>query len=243
MKIAANVIKIREEIEAAARSAGRTPEAVRLIAVSKTKPVSDMLEAYAAGQTDFGENYVQEVLEKAPELPDDVRLHFIGHLQTNKVGKIIDKAYMIHSVDSLRLAEEIEKQAAKRGIELVKILLEVNIAEEESKFGFRAAEIPGAVREIAQTCPHICIRGLMTSAPITEDPEENAPYFAAMKKLLEAINEMITDDTEGIFAAAGTKKLTELSMGMSGDYIPAVREGATMVRIGTAVFGARDYHR
>ncbi|MDO4265617.1 MAG: YggS family pyridoxal phosphate-dependent enzyme [Eubacteriales bacterium] len=243
MKIAANVLRIREEIESAALSAGRAPEAVRLIAVSKTKPVSDMLEAYSAGQKEFGENYVQEVLEKAPELPDDARIHFIGHLQTNKVGKIIDKAYMIHSVDSLRLAQEIEKQAAKRAIERVQILLEVNIAEEESKFGFRAAEVTAAVREIAECCPHICIRGLMTSAPITEEPEENAPYFAAMRKLLEAVNEMIAADADGIFRETGTKPLTELSMGMSGDYIPAVREGATMVRIGTAVFGARDYHR
>ena len=241
--VAENVEKVKKRIAEAAARSGRDPGAVRLIAVSKTKPVSDMLDAYADGVRDFGENYVQELTEKRPLLPDDVRLHFIGHLQTNKAGKTLDCACMIHSVDSLHLAAELEKQAAKRGLQAFPILLEVNIAEEDSKFGFSSAETLPAVLEIAKRCPHLCVRGLMTSAPITEDAETNRVYFAAMRKLLEAANRMIEQDEAGVFRAAGTGPLSELSMGMTGDYIVAVEEGATMVRVGTAIFGARNYHK
>ena len=241
--VAEHVENVKKRIAEAAAHAGRDAAAVRLIAVSKTKPVSDMLDAYADGVRDFGENYVQELTEKRPQLPDDVRLHFIGHLQTNKAGKVLDCAVMIHSVDSLHLAKELEKQAAKRNLSGFPLLLEVNIAEEESKFGFTAAETLPAVTEIAKDCPHLAVRGFMTSAPITENAETNRKYFAAMRKLLEAANEMIQEDEAGVFRAAGTKPLTELSMGMTGDYTVAVEEGATLVRVGTAIFGARDYHK
>ena len=241
--VAANVEKVKAAIREAAARSGRDADTVKLIAVSKTKPVSDMLDAYADGVRDFGENYVQELTAKRPQLPEDARLHFIGHLQTNKTGKVLDCAVMIHSVDSLHLAKELEKQAVKRNMSGFPILLEVNIAEEDSKFGFSASETLPAVLEIAKNCPHLAVRGLMTSAPITEDPESNRGYFAAMRKLLDAANGMIEADETGVFRAAGTKKLTELSMGMTGDYITAVEEGATMVRVGTAIFGARDYHK
>lgn len=241
--VAANVERVKAVIREAAARAGRSADEVRLIAVSKTKPVPDMLDAYADGVRDFGENYVQELVEKRPQLPEDARLHFIGHLQTNKAGKVVERACMIHSVDSLHLAKELEKQAAKRSIAHFPILLEVNIAEEESKFGFSAAETLPAIAAIAESCPHLSVRGLMTSAPITEEPETNRPYFAAMRKLLLAANEMIAADETGVFRASGTEALTELSMGMTGDYVVAVEEGATMVRVGTAIFGARDYHK
>lgn len=227
----------------AAKRAGRGKDSVRLIAVSKTKPVSDMRAAYAEGVRDFGENYVQEVLLKAPELPADARLHFIGHLQTNKAGKIVDKVCMIHSVDSLRLCAELEKQAEKKGVLALPILFEVNIANEASKFGFAAEEVLPAVRELARNYAHLKLRGFMTSAPVTEHPEENRKYFAAMKKLLSEANEMIAADADGSFQRAGTEPLTELSMGMTGDFEPAIEEGATFVRIGTAIFGAREYSR
>lgn len=224
MSILENVQAVRARIAVACERSGRDASSVRLIAVSKTKPVSDMLEAYAAGCRDFGENYVQEILEKDGQLPADARIHMIGHLQTNKVGKIVDKVAEIHAVDSLHLAREIEKQAAKRNIPAVKVLLEVNVAEEASKFGFAYDEIGDVLAELQGTCPHLEVLGLMTSAPMTEAPEENRIYF---RKLREA---------------AQQNGLRELSMGMTGDFEVAVEEGATMVRIGTAIFGARDYN-
>lgn len=223
MSIAENVQAVKARIAAACERAGRDAASVRLIAVSKTKPVSAMQEAYAAGCREFGENYVQEILEKEGQLPSDAHIHMIGHLQTNKVGKIVDKVAEIHAVDSLRLAREIEKQAAKRNLPPVKVLLEVNVAEEASKFGFSYDEIEGALSELRASCPHVEVLGLMTSAPLTEEPEENRKYF---RKLREA---------------AERNKLPELSMGMTGDFEVAVEEGATMVRVGTAIFGARDY--
>lgn len=240
-QIAEHLTQVRERIRAAAERVGRRPEDVRLIAVSKTKPLPALLEAYEAGVRDFGENYVQEILEKAPALPADARIHMIGHLQTNKAGKIAGLVSMIHSIDSLHLLEKLSREAEKQGLTSLSVLLEVNIAAEETKFGFSAEEVLPVIREAAVRFPRLMIRGLMTSAPITENAETNRPYFAAMKKLLLVANEMIREDREGVFARAHMEPLTELSMGMTGDFEAAVEEGATMVRIGTAIFGARDY--
>lgn len=221
--IAEHVEAVRKKIETACARSGRDPHDVRLIAVSKTKPVGDMQEAYAAGCREFGENYVQEILEKYGQLPADAKIHMIGHLQTNKVGKIIGKTALIHAVDSLHLAEAIEKQAAKHLQQPIPVLLEVNAAQEESKFGFFLDEVETAVRTIRETCPHVKVDGLMTSAPYTLDPESNRIYFRKLKEAAEA------------------NGLKELSMGMTGDYEVAVEEGATLVRVGTAIFGARNY--
>ncbi len=216
---------IYKNIEEARRRGEKASKEVRLIAVSKTKPVEEMLEAYEYGVRDFGENYVQEITAKYDSIPSDARIHMIGHLQTNKVAKIIDKVYMIHSVDSVKLLKEIEKQSVKYNIACMPILLEVNVAKEESKFGFNTDELENILKLAADECPHICVRGFMTSAPITEDQETNRIYFHELRSLAENF------------------ELPELSMGMTGDYIVAVEEGATMVRIGTAIFGKREYNK
>ncbi len=193
----------------------------KLIAVSKTKPVSDILEAYEAGIKDFGENHVQEILEKKDKLPTDIRWHMIGHLQTNKVKDIVDKVYLIHSVDSVKLAKEIDKQAKKKDL-VVNILLELNIALEESKYGFSVEELDDAIKEIS-SLDNVCIKGLMCVAPYTPTPEDNRVYFKEMNELKKKYN------------------LEILSMGMSNDYIIADEEGSTYVRVGTKIFGERDY--
>lgn len=216
---------IYKNIEEARIRGERASEDVKLIAVSKTKPAEDMLKAYEYGIRDFGENYVQEIVAKYDSIPADARIHMIGHLQTNKVSKIIDKVYMIHSVDSAKLLKEIEKQASKYGVACMPVLLEVNVAKEESKFGFNTDELDGILKLAMEECPHISVRGFMTSAPITDEQELNRIYFHELKNLAEKYG------------------LPELSMGMTGDYIVAVEEGATMVRIGTAIFGERDYSK
>ena len=193
----------------------------KLIAVSKTKPVSDIMEAYEVGIRDFGENHVQEILEKKGKLPDDIRWHMIGHLQTNKVKDIVDKVYLIHSVDSVKLAKEIDKQAKKKGL-VVNILLEINVALEESKYGFKVEELDDAIKEIS-SLDNVCIKGLMCVAPYTPTPEDNRVYFKEMNRLKNKY------------------KLEILSMGMSNDYLIADEEGSTYVRIGTKIFGERDY--
>lgn len=226
-----NLEEVEENIRKACERAGRDPKEVTLIAVSKTKPVSDVQEAYDCGIRDFGENWVQELTEKIPVLPDDIRWHMIGHLQRNKVKYIIDKAAMIHSVDSVRLAEEIQKQAEKKDVEM-DILLEVNIAQEESKFGFKADEVEEAVKEISGL-NRVHIKGLMTSAPFVENGEENRRYFRAMKELSVDLMKKNIDNVD----------MNVLSMGMTADYITAVEEGATMVRVGTAIFGQRNYNK
>ena len=207
------------------------PKGVKLLAVSKTKPISDILEAYDAGIRDFGENKVQELTAKYEALPKDIHWHMIGHLQTNKVKYIIDKVAMIHSVDSLRLAETIEKEAAKKDV-IVPILIEVNVAQEESKFGLKPEEVLPFIEKIAGFS-HIQIKGLMTIAPYVQNPEENRPVFRQLKKLSVDI------------AAKNINNVTMsvLSMGMTGDYQVAVQEGATMVRVGTGIFGERDYSK
>lgn len=220
---------VEEEIRKACEKAGRRREEVTLIAVSKTNPAEAVREAYAAGQLDFGENKAQEMVAKKAECPDGVRWHFIGNLQKNKVKYVVGNAVMIHSVSSVPLAAEIERIAAKKGL-TVSVLAEVNIADEATKHGIGRAEAVELVKAMGEM-PHLSVKGLMCIAPPVDDPEENRPYFAAMRKLLDEINAM---DLPGV-------QLKELSMGMSGDYAVAVEEGATFVRVGTALFGARNY--
>lgn len=222
-----NLDQVRETINAACIRAGRRPEEVTLIAVSKTKPVPMLEEAYAAGTRDFGENKVQEILAKKPELPQDIRWHMIGHLQRNKVSQVIGNAVMIHSVDSLRLARQIEAEAAKKKVD-VDILLEVNVAREESKYGFMLEEVEDAVMAI-KDFPHVHIKGLMTIAPFVDNPEENRGIF---KKLFEFAVDIGRKNIDNVTMGV-------LSMGMTGDYEVAVEEGATMVRVGTGTFGIR----
>lgn len=222
-----NLAQVRRHMEEACRRAGRQTDEVTLIAVSKTKPVSMLMEAYEAGARDFGENKVQEILEKRPEIPADARFHMIGHLQRNKVRQVIDQVTLIHSVDSLRLAEQIEHEAAKKELH-ADILLEVNVAREESKFGFFLEEVENALREISKY-PHITVKGLMTIAPYVEDPEENRDIF---KKLNQVFIDMKSKNIDN-------SNMSVLSMGMTGDYQVAIEEGSTMIRVGTGIFGAR----
>lgn len=221
-KVAGNILK-------ACETSGRNPEEVTLIAVSKTKPVSMLQEIYDHGCRDFGENKVQELVEKYEVLPKDIKWHLIGHLQRNKVKYVVDKAALIHSVDSLKLAEEISKEALKKNVE-VDILIEVNVAEEESKFGAKAEDTVELVSQIAKL-PGIHIKGLMTIAPYVENPEDNRQYFAQLRQLSVDISAKNIDNVT----------MNVLSMGMTGDYETAVSEGATLVRVGTGIFGERHY--
>lgn len=219
--------EVRERVRTACLKSGRNPSEVTLIAVSKTKPVSMIQEAYKWGARDFGENKVQEITAKKPELPGDVCWHMIGHLQRNKVSQVIGKAVLIHSVDSIRLAQQIETEAAKQGID-VDILLEVNVAREESKYGFFMEEVEEAILTIKEF-PHVHIKGLMTIAPFVEHPEENREIF---KKLFEFAVDIGKKNIDNVTMGV-------LSMGMTGDYQIAIEEGATMVRVGTGIFGTR----
>ncbi len=225
-----NLKKVEENIAAACRKAGRDRSEVTLIAVSKTKPVDMLQTVYDQNIREFGENKVQEMCEKMEVLPKDIHWHMIGHLQTNKVKYIVGKTALIHSVDSLHLAKEIEKQATKNNV-IVPILIEVNIAEEKSKFGIHKEETIALVREIAQM-EHVHIRGLMTIAPYVENPEDNRPYFRAIRQLSVDIKQENIDNVD----------MDVLSMGMTGDYMVAIEEGATIVRVGTGIFGERQYH-
>lgn len=221
--------EVEKRIQAACDRAGRKREEVTLIAVSKTKPVETLQEAYDLGVRIFGENKVQELTAKYEALPKDIHWHMIGHLQTNKVKYIIDKAELIHSVDSLKLAETIEKEAAKHDL-IADILVEVNVAEEKSKFGMKMEEVIPFVEKVS-AFPHVRVRGLMTIAPFVEDPEENRSIFADLHKLYIDIKKKNHDnDTVSV-----------LSMGMTNDYEVAIEEGATMVRVGTGIFGVRNY--
>lgn len=222
-----NIRQVEERISKACGRSGRPVSDVTLIAVTKTKPIEMLMEAYEAGSRDFGENKVQEIVSKAPQLPDDIRWHMIGRLQKNKVRQVIDKVVMIHSVDSLALAEQIEKEAAKKEL-VMDILLEVNVAMEESKTGFSIDETADAVSKIAKF-PHIRIKGLMTIAPFVENSEENRDIF---KKLYQLCVDIKSKNIDNVTMAV-------LSMGMTGDYETAIEEGATMIRVGTGIFGAR----
>ena len=222
--------EVEERIQEACRRAGRDRSDVTLIAVSKTKPAEVLKEAYDLGIRVFGENKVQELTEKYEVLPKDIRWHMIGHLQTNKVKYIADKVELIHSVDSLKLAETIEKEAAKRN-RTIDILVEVNVAEEESKFGLKVEEVIPFIEKVAGFS-HINVRGLMTIAPFVENPEKNRSVFADLRKLSVDITEKNIDNVN----------VSILSMGMTNDYEVAIEEGATMVRVGTGIFGARNYN-
>ncbi len=226
-----NLAAVEQKIQAACARAGRSRNEVTLIAVSKTKPVEMLAEVYDAGIRDFGENKPQELRDKHPQLPGDIRWHMIGHLQRNKIKYIIDKVCMIHSVDSVRLAQAIDEAAGKLGI-VMPVLVEVNVAGEESKDGIRPEETEDFVREIS-VLPNIRVEGLMTIAPYTENPEENRPYFRKLSKLCVDIKEKNIDNVS----------MCSLSMGMTGDYEIAIEEGATMVRVGTGIFGERFYPR
>ena len=224
-----NLEEVRKNISEACERTGRNPSEVTLLAVSKTKPVEMIRECMEAGQRAFGENYVQEIEEKYAVLGKTADWHMIGHLQRNKVKYIIDKVSLIHSVDSLRLAEQIQKEAEKHSINMG-VLLEVNVAHEESKWGFTLDETIDAIKAVS-TLPNVHVRGLMTSAPITEDAETNREYFRELRQLYDHIAAMKIPNVD----------MQVLSMGMTGDYVVAVEEGSTMVRVGTGIFGARDY--
>lgn len=224
-----NYNHVLNQVNAACENVNRNKDEVTLIAVSKTKPSSDIQELYDYGVRDFGENKVQELTSKYEELPKDIRWHLIGHLQTNKVKYIVDKVYMIHSVDSVKLAREIEKEAAKKNVN-VNILVQVNVANEDTKFGLDNSEVIKIVEEIA-TLPHLRIKGLMTIAPFVDDGEENRKYFNQLKQLSVDIKAKNIDNV----------CMDMLSMGMSGDFETAIEEGATHVRVGTSIFGVRNY--
>lgn len=226
-----NLSVVEENIKKACEKAGRDRNEVTLIAVSKTKPVEMLKEVYDTGIRNFGENKVQEMCEKMDVLPKDIKWHMIGHLQRNKVKYIAGRTELIHSVDTYRLAEEINIQAKKKNI-IIPILVEVNIAGEESKFGTSAEDAMLLVEDISKL-ENVRIKGLMTIAPYVEDAEENRPYFRKIKQLAVDIANKNIDNVS----------MEILSMGMTGDYMVAIEEGSTMVRVGTGIFGARNYNK
>ena len=226
-----NLAQVEKNIELACKKAGRDRSEVTLIAVSKTKPVEMIQEIYDEGIRDFGENKVQELDQKMPVMPEDIKWHMIGHLQRNKVKYIAGKVTLIHSVDTYRLAEEINIQAKKKNV-IIPILIEVNIAQEESKFGTSKEDAILLVEEISKL-ENVRIKGLMAIAPNVSDPEENRLYFRGIKQLSVDIRNKNIDNVS----------MDILSMGMTGDYMVAIEEGATMVRVGTGIFGERNYNK
>ena len=231
MSIRENIAYINQLKAEAAQRSGRQGEDVLLVAVTKLHDVDEINEAIDCGITDIGENKVQEIMDKYEHVKP-VRWHLIGHLQTNKVKYIIDKVSMIHSVDSLRLAEEINKRAKQHGLTM-DILIQVNSAEEESKFGITTEETGQMIRDILDTCENIRIRGLMCIAPFEENPEDARVYFAEVKKLYDEYGRMEHPNLDFRY----------LSMGMSGDFHVAIEEGSNLIRVGTSIFGARDYSK
>ncbi len=226
--IAANIEKINIRIEQACRKAERHPEEVRLIAVSKVKPAELIEAAYRAGQKLFGESYVQEFRDKSPLVTAPVEWHFIGGLQSNKVKYLRGKVAMIHSVDRLSLAEEISRQWGKIDA-TVAITVQVNVGDELTKSGCAPEELEDLIKAVAQL-PHLKVCGLMCLPPHSDDPEEVRPFFRQLRELAEQVDRLQLPNVE----------MTELSMGMSGDFEVAIEEGATLVRVGTAIFGARS---
>lgn len=224
-----NLQEVNQVLINSCEKAGRAVSDVVLIAVSKTKPIEMLTEAYECGCRHFGENKVQELTEKYEVMPKDIKWHMIGHLQRNKVKYIVDKVYLIHSVDSVKLAEEISKEAQKKKV-TVSVLIEVNAAGEESKFGIRPEEAEEVIRQIA-LLPGVAIKGLMTIAPYVDNPEDNRQYFAQLKQLSVDISKKNIDNVS----------MSVLSMGMTGDYAVAIEEGATFIRVGTGIFGERQY--
>ena len=231
MSVCENYLAVEEKVKEACRRAGRSRDEVTLIAVSKTKPMSMIEELLPLGVVDFGENKVQELTAKEEALPSHIRWHMIGHLQRNKVKYIVDKAFLIHSVDSLRLAEAISQEAGKKNV-TANILIEVNVAGEDSKCGVRPEET-AALAEAISKLPNISVKGLMTIAPFVENAEENREVFRNLRKLSVDIEEKKFNNVT----------MAVLSMGMTGDYEVAIEEGATMVRVGTGIFGERDYSK
>ncbi|WP_395744557.1 YggS family pyridoxal phosphate-dependent enzyme [Prosthecobacter sp.] len=220
---------IRDRIAAAAQRCGRDPASVELLAVSKTFPVEAIREAMDAGQLLFGENKVQEILLKAPQLPAEVQWHLIGHLQSNKVRKVLPHVRAIHSVDSLDLARDVDRIAGELGL-MAKVYLEVNLAEEGSKHGFGVEEVRANL-EALRALKRLEIQGLMCIPPFDEEAEKSRPYFVQLRELREELEQR------------GGAPLPLLSMGMSHDFEIAVEEGATMVRVGSAIFGERTYSK
>lgn len=225
-----NLKAVEAKMLEACKRSGRKREDVTLVAVSKTKPVEMLEEAYEDGIRVFGENKVQELVMKEDVLPKDIHWHMIGHLQRNKVKQLVGKAAYIHSVDSLRLAKQIQDEYAKHN-QTAHILVEVNVAKEDTKFGVMPEEAESLIREIS-VMKNIKIEGLMTIAPFVSNPEENRPHFQNLRKLLVDINSKNIDNVS----------MSELSMGMTGDYEVAIEEGATFVRVGTGIFGTRQYN-
>ncbi len=224
-----NLSIVEQKINAACIRAGRDRNSVTLIAVSKTKPVSMIRDAMETGIITFGENKVQELNEKQQIITEPLDWHFIGHLQRNKVRQLVGKTCLIHSVDSIRLAKQIQDDFAKKD-QIANILIEVNIAKEDTKFGIMKEETEDFIGEIS-TYPNICVKGLMTIAPYVANPEENRQHFRNLRKLLVDINAKNIDNIN----------MSELSMGMTGDYEVAIEEGATYIRVGTGIFGDRQY--
>lgn len=225
-----NLENVYGNIREACAKSGRSFDDVTLIAVSKTKPLSDIEELMTYGVREYGENKVQELTEKYDNISSPVNWHLIGHLQTNKVKYIVDKVKLIHSVDSVHLAKEIEKEAAKKEV-VVDILIQVNIAHEDTKFGIDESQIYDLINEI-KNYSHIRVRGLMTIAPFVENPEDNRVHFRNLYQLLLDIKSKNIDNVD----------MSILSMGMTNDYQIAIEEGATMVRVGTGIFGERNYN-
>lgn len=223
-------LNVKKNIENACKKVGRDPREVTIIAVSKTKPLEMIEELRKNKVMDFGENKVQELKDKYERISWPVRWHLIGHLQTNKVKYIVDKVALIHSVDSVHLAKQIDKEAAKHNIREVPILLQVNFAHEDSKFGMDPKDVEEVILEVSKL-EHVKIKGLMQIAPFVDNPEDNRKYFKAMKQLSVDINNKNFDNVD----------MSILSMGMTNDYEVAVEEGATMVRVGTGIFGERNY--
>ena len=229
MGITENLSIVENKIAAACKRAGRERDEVKLIAVSKTQPVEAIREAIEYGINSFGENRVQELREKTEIIKDNLDWHLIGHLQTNKVKYVVGKVSLIHSLENIRLAEAIDKEAKKHNV-IVDVLVEVNIAKEDTKFGVNPEEAESFIREVL-IFKNINIRGLMTVAPYTDISEENRKYFKQLKKIMVDLNSKNIHNVN----------MNVLSMGMTGDYEIAIEEGATLVRVGTGIFGSRDY--
>lgn len=224
-----NYRNVLKHVEEACRRAGRDPKEVTLIAVSKTKPVSMIEELLPEGVLDFGENRPQELKEKYEILPKDLRWHMIGHLQRNKVKYVVGRSCLIHSVESLRLAEAIQEEAEKKQL-VMPVLVEVNMAQEDTKYGLTAEETPEFISQISKFS-NLQVNGLMTIAPFVENPEDNRIHFRNLYKLFIDIKGRNLDNVN----------MCNLSMGMTNDYEIAIEEGATMVRVGTGIFGERVY--
>ncbi len=228
MSIAENILKVKQRIYDSCLKVGRNPDEVTIVAVTKTVPIEKIKEAINSGIKDIGENRVQELLEKRNSI-ENVKWHFVGHLQTNKVKYIVDFIHLIHSVDSLKLAIEIDKRAKKIN-RIIDILIEVNTSGEKTKYGVEPEKTIELVKQISENCEFLRIKGLMTVAAFLPDPEEVRPMFRLLRELKDEISNLNLKNVE----------MKHLSMGMSNDFEVAVEEGATIVRIGTAIFGPRN---